>query len=249
MQDQQPSPTKNLLLAAATVLFGVALGWMAYSGVGGHTATTNKTQMSGDMSKIEPAAGAKTQVGGAFSMVDQNDHPVTEKDYADRYKLIYFGFTHCPDVCPAAMQKMSMILDKLGESAAKLHPLFVTVDPVRDTPEVMREYTSVYDNRIIGLTGSEEQVKDMIAAFHVYAKKVPDTTIKTDHSTHGKQAMEHQDQGTQTQAAQEHMNYMMNHSGYFYLMDKDDNLVNVYSGTSDTPAEISAKILKILGPQ
>jgi protein SCO1/2 len=112
-------------------------------------------------------------IGGPFSLVDQTGAAVTEATYQGRYRLMFFGYTFCPDVCPTALSTVSAALDKLSAGQRKMIvPIFVTVDPSRDTPPVMKDYVSAFGPGIVGLTGSEEQVAAVAKSFKVYAAKV-----------------------------------------------------------------------------
>src|SRR4029079_13092326 len=93
-------------------------------------------------------------IGGPFTLLDQNGKTVTDRDFRGRYMLIFFGFTHCPDICPAELQVISASLDELGPKAEEVVPIFVTLDPERDTPEVMADYVKNFGSRFVGLTGS-----------------------------------------------------------------------------------------------
>lgn len=132
-------------------------------------------------------------VGGPFELTDQSGRRVTEKDFAGRPMLVYFGFTHCPDVCPAGLQIIAAALDKLGDRAKEVvTPIFVTVDPERDTEALLGKYVASFHPNIIGLTGSVEDIKRMTKTYRVYAKKTkPD----------------------------EHGSYSVDHSSFMYLMD------------------------------
>ena len=120
-----------------------------------------------------PLAGAR--LGGAFTLIDQNGRTVSDTSFAGRYRMIYFGYTFCPDVCPTSLQHLMQGLKKFAatapDRAAKIQPIFITVDPARDTPAVMKQYVAAFDPRLIGLTGSEAQVAAAAKAFAVsYAK-------------------------------------------------------------------------------
>ena len=116
---------------------------------------------------------AVDSVGGPFTLVRADTgETVTEADFADRPKAIFFGFTFCPDVCPTTLFELSTYLDRLGPAADDLHVLMVTVDPERDTPEVLEQYVGAFSDRIVGLTGSREAVDATIAAYRVYARRV-----------------------------------------------------------------------------
>jgi protein SCO1 len=111
-------------------------------------------------------------VGGPFALTDQNGKPITDKDMAGHPFLVFFGFTHCPDVCPTTLFDVSEIFRALGPDQ-QVRALFITVDPERDTPAVMKDYLSSFDPRITGATGDEAAVASAIKGYRVYAKKVP----------------------------------------------------------------------------
>ena len=125
------------------------------------------------VSNVLPSTG-KALVGGPFTLVDHTGKTVTEKDFRGRYMLVYFGFTHCPDVCPTGLQVMSAALEKVGAKADQVTPILITVDPERDTPEQLASYVPSFHPRLVGLTGSPEQVGAALKSYRVYAKKVDD---------------------------------------------------------------------------
>ena len=138
-----------------------------------------------------PVVEEEALVGGSFELVDGRGETVTHADFVGRPFVIFFGFTHCPDICPTSLFEMSQWIEALGPAAERLRFAFVTVDPERDTPAVMRDYVAAFDERIIPLTGSEAQVERVLDAYRVYAKKVP----------------------------LEGGGYTMDHSAFVYLMD------------------------------
>jgi protein SCO1/2 len=138
-----------------------------------------------------------SSIGGPFALVNQDERPVTQADYAGQPFLVFFGYTHCPDVCPTTLADMSQMLNALGKTE-KVAALFVTVDPERDTPAVLKDFLSSFDPRIVGLTGDPAAVAAAEKAYRVYAKKVP------------------------TQGG----DYSMDHTAVVYLMDKDGRFVN-----------------------
>ena len=140
-------------------------------------------------------------VGGPFHLVDQNDKPVSDTDMKGRPFLVFFGFTHCPDVCPTTLFEISEVLRKLGPDADRVGALFITVDPERDTPAAMKDYLSSFDPHLSGLTGDPAAVNAAIKAYRVYAKKVP----------------------------LEGSDYTMDHTAIVYLMDKDGRFVAPFS--------------------
>jgi protein SCO1/2 len=111
---------------------------------------------------------AGVPIGGPFTLVDDKDHAVTDADYHRHWMLVFFGYSNCPDECPLTLQKMATALEELGPLADKIVPLFVTVDPARDTPSRLADYLSNFDPRIIGLTGTEEQIAAVAKAYRVY---------------------------------------------------------------------------------
>lgn len=124
----------------------------------------------------------KALIGGPFTMTDHTGKQVTEKDFRGRYMLIFFGFTNCPDICPAELQVMSAAMDELGEQAETVVPVFVTVDPKRDTVERMAQYVSNFHPKLVGLTGTREQVEKMAKAFRIYYAEVKDETTSDGYS-------------------------------------------------------------------
>jgi protein SCO1/2 len=127
----------------------------------------------------QPAA-----VGGPFKLTDQDGRTVTEQDMKGRPYLVFFGFTHCPDICPTTLFEISEVLRKLGPDADRAGALFITVDPQRDTPQAMKTYLSSFDPHLRGLTGDEAAVDGAIKAYRAYAKKVatPDGGYTMDHT-------------------------------------------------------------------
>jgi protein SCO1/2 len=119
-------------------------------------------------------AGASPRVGGAFNLVDHHGRAVGNATYLGRHALIFFGFTHCRVVCPRALGKLCRVLDDLGSLAERVQPLYVTVDPERDTPQVMRAFLEPSYPRFTGLTGSRERIDEAKAAFRVFARRVAD---------------------------------------------------------------------------
>lgn len=113
-----------------------------------------------------PVAGM--QVGGPFALTDHNGNEVTEASWPGKYKLIFFGFTSCPEICPAALQKISAVMDAVDPQAEKIQPLFITTDPARDTQDVMKIYSEGY-TAVLGLTGTKEQLDAAYKAYKVYA--------------------------------------------------------------------------------
>jgi protein SCO1/2 len=136
-------------------------------------------------------------IGGPFQLTDQSGQTVTEQSLKGKPTLIFFGFTHCPDICPTSLFEMSEVLRAMGKDADRLNTYFVSVDPERDTQTIMKDYLSSFDPHLKGLTGTPEAVAKVISGYRVYAKKVP--TKDGD--------------------------YTMDHTALIYLMDRDGNFV------------------------
>ena len=117
--------------------------------------------------------GGASGVGGPFTLVTQEGRTVSERDFLGAPFLVFFGFTQCPEICPTKLFEISEVLRAAGEKGRTLRALFITVDPERDTPEVLKSYLSSFDDRIVGLTGSQEAVDQAVRAYKAYARKVP----------------------------------------------------------------------------
>jgi cytochrome oxidase Cu insertion factor (SCO1/SenC/PrrC family) len=111
---------------------------------------------------------AGVAIGGPFHLTDEKGHEVTDADYRGRWMLVFFGYTDCPDDCALTLQKMATALEKLGPLAERIAPLFITVDPARDTPARLASYLANFDTRIVGLTGDDEQIAATAKAYRVY---------------------------------------------------------------------------------
>ncbi|MCZ4288244.1 SCO family protein [Hoeflea alexandrii] len=116
---------------------------------------------------------ASMKLGTGFSLVDHNGAPITQAAFAGKPTLLYFGFTRCPEVCPTTLYEMAGWLDALGEEGRDLQAFFISVDPERDTPEIMKGYSEAFTDRVVGITGDPDEVAKVVAAWHVYAAKVP----------------------------------------------------------------------------
>jgi protein SCO1/2 len=142
-------------------------------------------------------------VGGPFSLVGADGKPVTDRDFRGRYMLIFFGFTHCPDICPAELQVIAQALEQLGDKAKKLVPIFITLDPERDTPEAMANYVKSFGPNFVGLTGSPEAISAAAKAYRVAYSKVENKESVAD--------------------------YSVEHSALVYLMDPEGRYVTHFS--------------------
>jgi protein SCO1/2 len=146
-------------------------------------------------------------VGGPFALTDHTGRPRTDRDFRGALMLVYFGFTYCPDVCPTDLMAITQALDLLGADAGKVQPLFITLDPERDTAEHLADYVTLFHPRLIGLTGSLDAIRDAADAYKVYFAKVA-TGKNTD-------------------------DYTVDHTAYIYLMDRDGKYLGFFPpGTS-----------------
>jgi protein SCO1/2 len=161
-------------------------------------------------------APAVSGIGGPFTLTASDGRTVTQKDFSGEPTLIFFGYTHCPDVCPATLFEMSEVLRALGPEK-KAAALFVTVDPERDTPDVLKDYLSSFDSRIIGVTGSREQIDPVLKEFRVYSRKV----------------------------GNEGDDYTMDHTALVYLMDKQWRFVRPFR-LDRKPEVAAAELAKYL---
>lgn len=157
----------------------------------------------------------------SFTLTDHNG-VVYHSDREQLYKLVLFGFTHCPDVCPTGIENMHNAMNQVGPLAHDLRPLFITIDPERDSPEVIHAYLENFHPSFLGLTGSSEELKAVQENFHVYAKKVqpPD-----------------------------YDEYVMDHSAHIYLLDKDDIIIDVFDYRMDTSMMIQRIMSKMHYPE
>lgn len=147
---------------------------------------------------FQGAGGSASAIGGPFRLTDQDGKTITDQDFKGRPLVVFFGYTHCPDICPTTLYEMSEVLHALGKDADRVNGLFITVDPDRDTPAVMKDYLSSFDPHLRGATGDQKEIDAVEKAYRVYAKKVP--TGKGD-------------------------DYSMDHTALVYLMDKQGRFV------------------------
>jgi len=154
----------------------VTVGFIAAAAIAGVFILHAWTPGDAGRSAPDPVAATSGRVtfGGPFTLVDHTGRTVTERDFLGKYTLVFFGFTYCPDVCPTTLQDVATILDRLGPLAERVRPLFITIDPERDSPAVMASYVQTFHPRILGLTGTPEQVRAAAKAYKVFYRKVDD---------------------------------------------------------------------------
>jgi protein SCO1/2 len=168
------------------------------------------------LSGSQPAA---LTVGGPFALIDGDGKPVTDQTWRGKYLLVYFGYTYCPDVCPTTLTSVAAALDKLGAKADQIQPLFITVDPKRDTPAVVKQYAAAFGPRLIGLTGTPEQISVAAKEYRVYYAEHRTGPGPDD--------------------------YSMDHSSVLYLMGPDGRFIAPVRADQDGP-EIAAALTKLM---
>jgi cytochrome oxidase Cu insertion factor (SCO1/SenC/PrrC family) len=169
--------------------------------------------------QLVPGSGTAL-VGGPFTMVNHRGETVTADSFRGKPMLLFFGFTFCPDICPTELQVMAAALDDMGREGADIQPLFVSVDPARDTPEVMKAYVEHFGPRFTGLTGSAAQVAAMASAYRVHFEVKPNPSDPA--------------------------SYTVDHSAIIYLMDAKGQFLKHFSYTTD-PKTLADALRKALG--
>ena len=199
-----------LLVGVVVIAFAIALGGYEYfSG-----------RMPGGGESAEQTS-ATPNVGGPFTLVNHKGETVTDEDFRGRYMMVYFGYTYCPDVCPTSLTDMATALDMLAdEKAEKVTPVFISVDPARDTPEHLAEYVEFFHPRLVGLTGTEQQIKDVAREYRVYYR-------------------------LNEPSGDDPLDYLVDHTSIIYLVGPDGKLVTHFShGTS--PEAMAERLGKLL---
>ena len=186
-----PASRRRALIVAASVLIIAIVGTLA---------------IVRHFSPADPATGGSgtaASIGGAFALTDHHGNRVTDADFRGRYMLVYFGYTYCPDICPLSLVRNHDALAMLGDKAARVVPILITVDPERDTVAHLKDYVSSFDARLVGLTGSADEIKAAATAYRVYyAKAAP----------HGSDPED----------------YLVDHSGFTYLIGPDGRFLQFF---------------------
>ena len=160
------------------------------------------------------ATATGVQIGGPFVLTNHNGQEVTEAAFSGSYMLIYFGYSFCPDVCPTELQNMAVAMDEMGKNAEKVTPIFITVDPARDTVAFIKDYVEAFHPKMVGLTGPQENIDKAARSYRVFYAKVDDES-----STE----------------------YLMDHTSYVYLMGPDGKFVTMF-GANTPPEEMAAAV-------
>lgn len=190
-----------LALAIGTVMAAV-IAWM--------TILHDRQQATGLPAKL--AVGG---IGGPFTLTAHDGRVVSDQDFRGKYMLVLFGYTYCPDICPTELQTIAQAMDQMGDSGADVQPLFITIDPARDTAPVLADYVKLFHPAVIGLTGTEPQIAAVANAYHVYyarAQTDPDPS-----------------------------RYLMDHSTFSYLLAPDGSFLTVFAKDT-TPEQMVAAI-------
>lgn len=166
------------------------------------------------LERADPTAIVAENFGGDFTLTNHLGEKVTQDDFRDQWRLIYFGFTYCPAICPTELQKIASALSLLGDTGDRVTPIFISVDPERDTVNVMKQYISLFHPRLIGLTGTVQQVDQAKNGYKVYSAKVQDETMS---------------------------DYTVDHSSFIYFMGPGDTLYRIFK-MDDTAKEMAAYI-------
>jgi protein SCO1 len=161
----------------------------------------------------QSATEGRPLIGGAFTLVDGAGNRVTDRDFRGKLMLVFFGYAHCPDVCPTELQNMADVLEKLGPDAQNVAAIFISVDPKRDTPAALSSYVNNFSPRIIGLTGDQNEVAEAAKAYRVYFRKV---------------------------GAQAGDSYTVDHSAFIYLMDREGRYLTHFSFNAEPKNIINA---------
>ena len=190
-----------------------ALILIGFGAIAASLAQTASTRSAAEL--MDAVMWNREPIGGPFALIDHDGKPRTDADFRGKLMLVYFGFTYCPDVCPTDLQNIGLALDKLGEAAERVQPLFITVDPTRDTAEHLKDYVPLFHSRLIGLTGDAAAIRAAADAYKVYFAKVPN---------------ERSD------------DYTVDHSAFIYLMGADGKYLGFFPPR--TPPERIAETLR-----
>jgi cytochrome oxidase Cu insertion factor (SCO1/SenC/PrrC family) len=190
----QNTLTPSKIFGIVVLLFALALG--------GYALLASRNMV--------PGGSGTALVGGPFSMVNHKGEQVTEKNFLGKPMLLFFGFTFCPDICPTELQVMAAALTQLGDAGKDIQPIFVSIDPERDTPQVMAQYVGAFGDSFIGLTGNADQVAKMAQTYRVFYAKQDNK--------------------------QDPASYLMDHSSIIYLMGTDGKFLKHFTYSTDAKA-------------
>jgi len=187
-------------VAFMTMLFVGIYGWRVYQDANPPTAKQV----------------ARAAINSEFELLNHHGITVTGETYRGKWQIVFFGYTYCPDICPTTLNTIAETLDALGDDAEQVAPLFITVDPKRDTPAILAEFVAAFHPKLIGLTGTQAQIKAAAHAFKAYYSKAEQPDAPD--------------------------GYLMGHSGYIYLMTPEGEFESLFTDQRDTSAKIAAAI-------
>lgn len=154
-----------------------------------------------NVTKAPSGVITSVEIGGPFTLTDHTGREVTDRDYLGNFTLVFFGYTFCPDVCPTELGDIALALDELGDDSVAVTPLMISIDPERDTPAVLAEYVPLFHERLIGLTGTPEQIKQVADAYRILYRRVEDPSYTY---------------------------YLMDHTSFVYLLDPQGNVATLF---------------------
>ncbi|MEA2889449.1 MAG: hypothetical protein QOI05_242 [Bradyrhizobium sp.] len=160
----------------------IALALLSLFGASGQLLAQKSDRSAAEL--MDVVMWNREPIGGPFALIDQNGARRTDADFRGKFMLVYFGFTYCPDVCPTDLQQMGLAVDRLGPAGDAVQPIFITVDPARDTAEHLKDYVAMFHSRFIGLTGDAAAIHEAARAYRVYHAKfeLPKSDYTVDHS-------------------------------------------------------------------
>jgi protein SCO1 len=201
-----PGLSPRLLLVAALLAAFIILGSAAFLAMELH-----------NNGKGEAGTVLGSAIGGSFTLIDQNGKTVTNTALEGKWLLVYFGYTHCPDACPTTLNNIALALRDLGKKSDEVRPVFITIDPERDTPRVMKDYVTAFDAPILALTGTAAEIAQAAKNYRVYYAKHPEAGG----------------------------DYSMDHTSVVYVMDPKGRFTASFTG-EDPPAQIAERLKKLL---
>jgi cytochrome oxidase Cu insertion factor (SCO1/SenC/PrrC family) len=205
-----PKPSKGRT-SAVPILIAAVIAMLAVTGI-----VLSRNADNGPAG----GAGAGVSIGGPFTLTDQSGAIVTEKTYDGSWRLIYFGYTFCPDACPTELGVMAQAIEEMGPAGQKVQPIFITIDPERDTVQQLKTYVPLFDKRLVGLTGTPQQIAAVAKAYKVYYAKADQPGVDA-------------------------KSYGMNHSSFVYLMDPKGKFLTVFSSDTDSD-KMAAEIKRFM---
>jgi protein SCO1 len=205
---QRPPLRARPRLALAAVL----LAGFAILGAGAFFALELRDSAHGAAGSLLGSA-----IGGPFKLIDQNGHTVTNTDLEGKWLLVYFGYTHCPDACPTALNNIALALSDLGAEKSEVRPVFITIDPERDTSQALKDYVSAFGAPILALTGAGPAIAQAAGEYRVYYAKHPEPSG----------------------------DYSMDHTSIIYVMDPKGRFTASFTG-EDPPEQMAARLKKLL---